>query len=313
MSKPMPHILEGDLYIGMSGIDLEFEHMALGEGLRLSKVAVHLLAPYMVVFNGELLAENKSSSKRDPDGTRWVNVTRETKVIPGHREYTITAELFIPKGACSNVGVEQRFLMQWIIALLRLWASPTASAPVIANKAFSAAYRDEGDETLIFPFETQTRGVLLEPKSGRSLNTDRISWVREFWKCGLKLVSEHKELHLAVQALDQAHFVYDWALGILLIWAALEGLFSPSRSELRFRTSALISSYLEPPGRQRRLLHNRLTKLYDARSVAAHERSSIDRKVFVESMELLRCVIIKMISESRVPSKDDLEASLFGG
>jgi hypothetical protein len=56
-----------------------------------------------------------------------------------------------------------------------------------------------------------------------------------------------------------------------------------------------------------------LSLLYDARSVAAHERSSVDRQVLLESMELLRRLIIKIVSDFHVPSKDELESCLFGG
>jgi hypothetical protein len=102
-------------------------------------------------------------------------------------------------------------------------------------------------------------------------------------------------------------------LSVLLVWSALEGLFSPSRTELRFRVSSLIASFLEPSGAQRRALHREVAKLYDARSVAAHERSWIDRETLLESMTLLRKIVIKVISESHVPSKDELEGFLFGG
>ena len=99
---------------------------------------------------------------------------------------------------------------------------------------------------------------------------------------------------------------------MLLVWAAIEGLFSPSRSELQFRISALIASYLEAPGSERRELYKQLAKLYGERSAAAHRRSSIDRNVLFESMQILRRIIIKMLSDSSVPSKDDLEGALFG-
>jgi hypothetical protein len=318
MNKQVSRILEGDLYIGISGIDLEFDDMDLGHGLRLSKTAAHLLTPYMVIFDTKLKGDQdfptegeRNPLKRDEDGTRWVDVTKETKVIPGHGEYAITAELLIPRKTSLNISDDPFFLIRWVISLLRIWSAPTASIPVISNKPFSPALLTE--DALLFPFEIKARGICLESAGGRLITSERLSWVRNCWKSGLELANKHKELRLAVEALDQAHFVHDWALGVLLVWAALEGLFSPSRSELRFRVSALIASFLESPGAQRRALHNRLTKLYDARSAAAHERSSVDRKVLLESMELLRRLIIKMVSNSHVPSKDDLEAGLFGG
>jgi hypothetical protein len=47
-------------------------------------------------------------------------------------------------------------------------------------------------------------------------------------------------------------------------------MFSPARSLLKLRVSALIASYLEPPGASRQLLQQHVARLYDARSVAAH-------------------------------------------
>ena len=309
---------KGDVYAGISGVDRDFESLDLGDGILLSKTSAHVLVPYMVVFDSDQSGKSGRSDvvtesflREDPDGSKWEDVTKKTEVIPAHREYAIAAQLHFPATLLSDWGDDRILLIRWIIAMLRIWSVPIASVPLVANVSFGAPL--ETNERLLLPFETESRGIYLEMSSGRSQSPDRLSWVRECWKPGFELAKQHKELYLAVQAIDQAHFVHDWALGVLLIWAALEGLFSPSRSELQFRISALISSYLEPSGHQRRTLHKQLIKLYEERSTAAHRRSPIDRRVFFESMQLLRRIIIKMISDSRVPSKDDLEASLFGG
>lgn len=238
MNKPISKFLEEDLYVGISGIDLQFDHMDLGSGIRLSKTAAHLLAPYMMVFDTNSTGGKKHPSEgekrsvtRGDDGATWVDVTRETKLIPGQREYAITAELFIPRSASSNIGENPYFLIRWLVSLLRIWSAPTVSVPVISNKPFSVALRTEDNEAILLPFETQARGIYLETEGGRLISSDRLSWVGESWSSGVRLANEHKEFRLAVEALDQAHFVHDWALGVLLIWAALEGLFSPSRSE----------------------------------------------------------------------------------
>jgi hypothetical protein len=317
MSNQLSGILKGDVYAGISGIDLDFERMDLGEGIVLSKTAAHVLAPYMVVFDPNRTGGSKDLDvaneqvRRDPDGSRWVNVTDKTEVIPVHREYAIAAQLYLPAGCLSDVGEDRFLLIRWIVALLRIWSAPTVSVPIIGNTSLDDAL--ETNERLLFPFETEPRGIQLAISSGPSQSPDRLAWVRDNWKSGLELANRHHELRLAIQAIDQSHFVHDWALGVLLVWAAIEGLFSPSRSELQFRISALIASYLEVPGSQRHKLYKQVAKLYGDRSVAAHGRLSIDRKVLFESIQLLRRIIIKMISESRVPSKDDLEVELFGG
>ena len=55
-----------------------------------------------------------------------------------------------------------------------------------------------------------------------------------------------------------------------------------------------------------------MAKLYDARSQAAHGRAGSKPEVLVESMQVLRQALIKMVSEARVPTRDDLEERLFG-
>ena len=42
----MPSIFNGDLYAGLSGCDLDFDEVSLGEGVRLSKTYAHLMAPF---------------------------------------------------------------------------------------------------------------------------------------------------------------------------------------------------------------------------------------------------------------------------
>jgi hypothetical protein len=53
-------------------------------------------------------------------------------------------------------------------------------------------------------------------------------------------------------------------------------------------------------------------RLYDDRSAAAHGLANSSPDAILETFELLRQVILKMISEGHVPSKDELEAALFG-
>jgi hypothetical protein len=115
-----------------------------------------------------------------------------------------------------------------------------------------------------------------------------------------------------MDALDAAWFVSNSALSILSFWAALEAVFSPSTSELRFRVSALIASYLEQPGRSRYERQRIVAGLYDKRSAAAHGRAKHDVDDLVATFALLREVTIKIIEAGQLPTKTDLERRLFG-
>ena len=121
-------------------------------------------------------------------GQRGLDVTKETKLIPGHREYAITAEVVIARSAASKIGEDPLFLTRWVVSLLRKWSAPTVSVPVISNKPFSVALRAEDDEALILPFETQARGIYLETEGGRSISRDRVLWVKDSWMSGVSLI-----------------------------------------------------------------------------------------------------------------------------
>ncbi len=292
-----------------------FDRLELGDGVCLSKIKCALLGGHLMVFervNEGDQTDISHSTRKDEDGSEWVDITADTKPVSGLQSYPITGELIITKNASDNVGQSQLALARWVLSLMRMWSAPSISAAVISKQSLSEMSATSAKEVQLFPFETQSRGIFFESKLGRSITVDRLYWIRDSWISSAKLANTRKEFRLAVEALDQAHFVHDHALGILLVWAALEGLFSPSRTELRFRVSALIASFLEPPGSRRRELQAEVIKLYDARSFAAHDRSSMDRRALGESMSLLRRIIIKMISGCHIPSKDELEGLLFG-
>lgn len=312
--KDFDWITTQNIHIGISGIDLLFDALEFGEGIRLSKTDCALLTGYMLHF--EHLTEKRKDElvyRKDEDGSRWTDITKDLTPLGGLISHPITAELYIPSSASTSIGKTSFDLARWILAMLRLRPAPSLSAPVISKQSMLDCSIAEANVLELLPFETRPRAIWIQSTLGRSVPASELEWVVNNWKRGAKLANEHKELSLAIEALDQAHFVHDPALGVLLIWAALEGLFSPSRSELRFRVSSLIASFLEPPGTQRRLLRDQVAKLYDARSAAAHERVPIERGALFQSMDLLRRITDKMISETHVPSKDELECALFGG
>ena len=92
----------------------------------------------------------------------------------------------------------------------------------------------------------------------------------------------------------------------------MESLFSPARSELRFRISALIATYLEPFGTRRRALHRDIMKLYDARSKVVHTGRDSDYADVSATFALARGVALQVLATKSVPRPEDLEDQLFG-
>lgn len=168
------------------------------------------------------------------------------------------------------------------------------------------------NENRFEPLEIESRYFSLEASEGTVITPDRLYWVTEHWSTAIELRENHAELRLAMDALDRGQFIPNYALTIVSLWAALEALFSPAKTELRFRVSVLIASYLKEPGKERQKLHKRIMRLYEDRSAAAHGLAKSNPNALLETFELLRQVILKMIGEHHVPSKEELEAALFG-
>lgn len=140
----------------------------------------------------------------------------------------------------------------------------------------------------------------------------RISWVGENWKAAYQLYETSAEFRLAADTLNSAQFVPNSALTMVSMWGALEAIFSPSTSELKFRVSALIASYLEPPGEERINTQKKIGALYDMRSAAAHGKPKHQLGDLIKTHELLRKVVVHMIYAKTVPTKEILESTLFG-
>ena len=291
----MSTIFGGNLHAGLSGIELEEDDFDLGEGIRLRRTYAHQFAPFMLAF--------AKPNPGQPHPGPW-------KATRGGFAFDITAELYIPAALeekyGSNVG-----LARLLVFLLRLGVSPAVTLPAFANASFNSLAKMDDAEVLLQPFETAQRHFPLGVVGGQVV-APAVIWVKERWPIAHKLKISHAEFELAVDALDSGQFVQQHALTLVSLWAALEALFSPSKSELSFRVSALISAYLEEPGPARLARQKSIAKLYTKRSAAAHGKPTHDQQNLLDSFNLLREVLTKMLDDGKVPSKEQLEAGLFG-
>jgi hypothetical protein len=156
------------------------------------------------------------------------------------------------------------------------------------------------------------RGRLQLGVSGSSSSSEALSWVKAHWEIAHELREKSSEFALAADAIDSGQFVQNHALTLVSLWGALEAIFSPATSELKFRVSALIATFLEAPGEGRARLQREIAKLYDKRSAAAHGNPRHEPEDLLASFNLLRRVLVTIIEQGSVPSKDALEQSLFG-
>jgi hypothetical protein len=289
---------DSDYFAGLAGLSLEAE-VPLGRGICLRPATAQFRSPLM------LLNPNPTGEAIYPA------LPRPAFWSLGGETTEITAEIVIPHAVARSW--EQKFrLARLLVFVIRLWSDPAVSFHAHADRPFSSLASSDDGKFKLAPVETGRRYFHLGLVDG-SRTVASLKWVQDNWETAHRLYRESTEFRLAADALDTGQFIFNTALTMVSLWGALEATFSPATSELRFRVSALIAAYLEPPGPERLKVQKEVASLYDKRSAAAHGRPKHEADDLVKTFELLRRVIIRMIAKGAVPTRDDLERALFVG
>ena len=283
-----------DLFGGLAGVELEPDSFDFGNGMKLRRTYVSLTSLFMMKFQPEPPGGDDSGPRR------WVS--------GGYILY-VSAELHVPIGFNSPSGHDRLNVIWWVTTLIRLRACSAARLPLVSESPFIrvAAF----DRTpKVFAMEVYPWSVEENPE--KRLDSVDLEWVRDRLGPGGRLTRANTDLYFAVLAFNRSLEVGSAPLGTVEVWGALERLFSPTHAELTFRVSANIAAFLEVPGVGRLALFKRVAKLYGARSKAAHGAGDESVDAFRESWALLRRVLVRILDDDRVPSRDDLERALFG-
>ena len=288
------NLLTDTIYAGLAGVRLHVDSFELGHGLRLDRTYSHFMAPFIMAFALPEVGQ--------PHPGPW-------KSVDGGMAIDIQVQLTIPDSFALSNFFDRLNTAWWITALTRLRAAPRAHMPVIANRAFGEIPLDS-DSASILPVEVQPRR-LAASLGTKELGADDLLWIQSVWIQGGRLMDSSKDFNAAFQALDSASAMPTKDLAMLTMWGALERLFSPSNSEIRFRVAVNIASYLEPPGAERKELARRIKKLYDARSSVAHGRELNSPDSWMETQSLAGRILIQMLDRGKVPTQDDLDDALF--
>jgi hypothetical protein len=271
----------------LSGIQLEFDTFDLGNEAVLSKTYVHLMAHPVLAFT-------------QPEGHgHHPGPWQVVEAAPGMSSIDLYAVLSITHSSTDARAPHDR--ASWITLLMR-FSTDTAVTITLASTGDVETLRGGG-----------VRARLLEPirrlHEGTTISREAAQWLRDNWHSSLHL-SEQESLMFALGAIYHSHRSTE-PLGLVSVWAALERLFSSNAAELKFRVCANIAAYLEGPGEARYGLFKYLSKLYDARSAAAHGSEIKRPAAYMDSVSIASQVVMRIIDLGKVPTKDELEKELF--
>lgn len=286
-------------YAGLTALRLppELDTYDLGHGLVLRRTYAHMMSSYTMAFKPP-----EAPGKYHP--APWRATTR-------HDAFDVHTELVIPAAYKPPSDLTPYEVARTITSVLRLCCNPGIRFLVESSHSLSDIAGIPDHEISITPVESARQYIQLALVNA-SKEGGRLEWMRRYWSNAVSLMATHADFRLAMEAFELSTFVPHHALTLVSLWGALEALFSPSTSELRFRVSVLIASYVHPPGEERVALQREIFELYDKRSAAAHGKPKHNPTHLVQTFNILQRVLVRMIEENEVPSKTALNRMLLG-
>jgi hypothetical protein len=219
------------IYGAICGAELDVESFDLGEDVHLSRTSANFASLWHLSFDpaGPFRATSKAS-----------------------KSYGITIELRIPEKTSLGDKFPPEETLWLIVALMRLGGPPTAFLPFYSDLSLSEMSKRHHE-----PKEPPLQPLELEPRSLNAGNStvlatsEVLEWLKECWLSVGKLIDSQPTFYSAFKAFDVATVRGRISPSLLALWGGLEQIFAPSAGELRFRVSALLASYLYPPGEER--------------------------------------------------------------
>ena len=283
------------LFGGLSKIEVPENEFELGEGMFIRKTYAHLFAPFMMAF--------KPPEKYKHHEGPW-------KAAKGGISFDILAEIEMPQ-ISEFKDTFDREEMIWIIAsLIRLSSLPYLVVSAISDTSFNKILETENEPT-IYPYETKNRIFSPAENVKPVLTENDLKWIKDNWKRTAKLLKDNTKFYSAFKAFDSATIQGKPSSSLMIIWGAIEQLFSPNTGELKYRVSSNLAAFLEVHGDKRLEIFKELSRLYNDRSIAAHTSKDIDYSPVISSYVHFRNALMKIIELGNVPSQEYLEELLF--
>jgi hypothetical protein len=283
-------ILKPSLYTSIHGCDFPVERFEFGEGIILSKAESHIESNCMI-------GENERS---------------HSFVMKYERTLQLDYQIEIPNFDNEDKLTQSQFGVSFLIAsLMRLKISPFIIRPFGSNMSLKEPF-EKNFSSHKYILEYGKLRMNLEEKNITATIED-LEWIKKYWINVDSLLKCDQSFFDAYIACDEALHSQRKSVALITIWGALERIFLSERSELRYRVSLNIATYLEPPGDERKKLYLRIKKLYDDRSKSAHGHKDENEESFKDSFDLLKRALVKIIETNIVPTVTDIESMILTG
>lgn len=279
-------------YLGLSGFVPDFEQLDLGEGFILKKT-------YARVF-GTTMAHFTPPPAEIHNTAPWV-------AVEGGFDFEIKAEVTIPK-TISKCSLESDTVIDILVGLLRMAVRPQINAPAISTVSFSEAKSAANFTIQSHEIYTRHNGFMI--KGPESYPIQAFDWLRMHLGRTLKLTASNPVLRAAIEVFTDIQFIKHRGLATISVWASLESIFK-IESEIAHRVSACIATFLEEYGDKRYTLYQRCFALYKSRCAAAHQGKETEHDDLLESIVILRRVILKIIVDGQLPNRKNIEQAIF--
>lgn len=198
----------------------------------------------------------------------------------------------------------------WIVSAIRLRTAVDILVPMAADRPWSTiACCTDGTCRVRFIEDVPQAKRLVPPAP---VTKEHLDWVSENLLVVANLVADPR-FRMAVDSLNAHSHQSSLRLSAASLWAGVEGLLEIT-TELRFRISVMIASYLEERGAARISLYSRCKALYDQRSKAVHGSKITDEDLqahIVEVRSLLSRMLVKIVENKKVPHAQEYEALIL--
>ena len=278
------------LFGGVAGAALGVPEFEVTKGLVLRQTYAHVMAPVTMAF------------KRPSAADRW----HPAPWKPTRGGFFTDVEIEVALDASVRpTNFDRLNTLWWVLALLRVSTGAALRMPVIADISFAEIAASER-EPVIWTMEARSSQLKMAPATPQVIDIEHLIWLREALGPGAKLMGE-ESFGRALQAFDDAIWAHSTGSALVTVWAAMETLIRPGRSNITKRLASAIAAMLQPPGAERERLFQQVASLYEARGGAVHASRLPYADQLFSSFEIARRTFVRCIDAEALPDAEQLQ------